>query len=725
MKNIFDQDRDGAGKTAIRLLKEKVSNSDGYRTAIQEDIVTGDVTMLRTKGGENEVTITRKPKKKKELPSGDRTFVFKIFGAEKSIVSNRNGSGLLRVGGFFETGNAAYVVLPTKSSTASDWRDVLRLDSTKRVVFNNKPIANQKATEVSYSPNYLLSRSAAHGVQNAFQMMLHSSGTKGYCFVVIGEDGKVKSIEENIEGDFKIHLLTSNFSLQPDGSFVFYQAIYAARFDSIDRIMGITTRFTRVRPTNSFPFFTIERGENKVMRDSKNSYPSQESEILRTGVFYKTNNDNRELDFAIEKSALVTLSAAGTAYKTINELSQFSGSIPTGHDFPMIAVDYPVDYAQTTVSGIAERNVIEDNYGYPGSGLNMKLTGSLVSEVSFFGKRDKGAIASFNLISQTTGELLGTFSERIIGESASDTISLSYNRKVNVSVEVDRLPKKPYSYAAGEVWKKETRYAVRSGYIVKARVLSGITDWYREPVIVQQQGGASLKDDRHRWYKITTVDYIYADIEENVYITFEMKFSATCTGSLVEKTIVPEYVVSVRGTEYRFPVVFDEPEDKEYFINDYSEHALSGLGNYTLDSYNPPPVFNPSFMNQGNCPFIAYTTKAEEAAGATPEFYLDMLVAPSMFYGSYYTDYSTVTNSTRWISPVVFYPAQFHMFFLRWIQAANSSGNVINRSAWGEKLFPSNRAKYRLQVCNGVKGPWSRKLGEEFAGDPILDISRI
>lgn len=224
-------------------------------------------------------------------------------------------------------------------------------------------------------------------------------------------------------------------------------------------------------------------------------------------------------------------------------------------------------------------------------------------------------------------------------------------------------------------------------------------------------------------------DYIYADIDEDVFLTFEVEatqsrsFSLSlggdgypaCVGTMGAGTLKVQYVLSVRGTKHFF-VVYDGPGEA-YDTALYAGEPTRKLIRVAAPHICQAPNFAPRFSSQGNCPFIAYTTKEEQAAGATPEIYLDMALVPRPYMTS--TPPSTLT--------IEFVPLQCH-----WVAAGVlwdhpiSSLNVVDdiASASINGLFGVD-VPFRVQFANGVKGPWQSQLGEGFTGNPSMEITRI
>lgn len=132
-------------------------------------------------------------------------------------------------------------------------------------------------------------------------------------------------------------------------------------------------------------------------------------------------------------------------------------------------------------------------------------------------------------------------------------------------------------------------------------------------------------------------------------------------------------------------------------------------------------------MHQGNCPYIAYTTKAEEANGANPEIYLDMKIR-IMRYENLTS--GTMADTTEFDvgldeGLVKFTPHQFIDIHNKYLccESKTTGTLTINKTLWSQ-IFPTGQDK-RLQFYNGTIGAVASKLGAGFSGDPLIDISRI
>ena len=216
---------------------------------------------------------------------------------------------------------------------------------------------------------------------------------------------------------------------------------------------------------------------------------------------------------------------------------------------------------------------------------------------------------------------------------------------------------------------------------------------------------------------ITSRDYVYADIDEGVFIYLETTAERAIYIEDLKQTLAmlaggnaaadsdihsfhAKFVFSFRGADFVFgevgPVnthpsgVMPNPVGTEYVFSQVPRVPT------------PVPVFCPPYTQQGNCPYIAYTTRDEEAAGATPEVYVDFSVLP-------------VFEAMNDVEGVVQFPAY---------QASLSYGLMAQTpDVWLNELFPKPT---RIQFCNGAEGPWQMQLGKGFEAHSVqVEITRI
>ena len=231
-------------------------------------------------------------------------------------------------------------------------------------------------------------------------------------------------------------------------------------------------------------------------------------------------------------------------------------------------------------------------------------------------------------------------------------------------------------------------------------------------------------------FEITTMDYVFVDIDEEISLALKTHFIATTlgaraawvpalAGSTAEITV--QYILTVRGSTYEFDVAFNDElvAPYQYDAGDFLGPGGSPkYGHAFVDPPYPNPIFSPTFMSQGGCQFIAYTTKAEELRGATPEIYIDFALMPKLI--------SQPDTTVHSIYPTVeFSPHQLLWLFSQYIGCESTAGTGFNQNTtlW-DTLFPPT-LPFKVQFANGVKGVWQSQLGEGFTGYPSMEITRI
>lgn len=246
-----------------------------------------------------------------------------------------------------------------------------------------------------------------------------------------------------------------------------------------------------------------------------------------------------------------------------------------------------------------------------------------------------------------------------------------------------------------------------------------------------------------------TKDYIYCDRDEEVYLTFEGTVTAQFdTHGNAPGLVEAKYVLSVRGEEHTFNVTVGSlysglvadsgggtASTQSFFLRqrDAVDSVAYNYGFWYDTAFKPAPDFNPLFCSQSACPFIAYTTKAEEAAGAIPEFYLDMRLIPRR--------YTSIGDKGTKTPALTFIPTQFNRVFYHLICGLNTyspgtlptsyeltlNGRFVSDGKaydpWEDFMFVEGT---RIQFSNGIVGPWAHKLGAKFTDEnKFTDISRI
>lgn len=712
----FDQDRDGAGKNTARRLKDRIGNDlDGTRTVIEKDIVSGETRMLKTKGGMPEITVTKV--KKPILGPGNRTFVFKVFGAASSIVANKSGGGMAIVSAPFLTGVASYFVAAWKKVASIKWNDVIRIDNPDAtgdsdVILNHAPFTEQATTTVMHSPSgvpYVHRVAGVYASTNpnaATQSMLYVGrmSQAGRGVVNILKTGAVGPTVTINNSGYPALGHSANVRAKPDGTFLFYGGVVSyVTYDN--RLHTATTTWSRIKTQVAAPYI-VEEAQGAM------------------GVGLMDQNAV-ELRFP-------------TGYTWTYGYTTYFGPLPDGNPI-FYPPAMPGSYSREQVLhwehnyGQHSATVIED-YAYVGSDIQMRFTSSIDVQNYSNESRYDVSLAVYSRYHYTSTK--PPFEQGVMqGQVGNGFLVLEYDAEVKYDLSIPaqlgmkKLTDVVWSRRAStRVWPNECYVA---GTTSQGDVIGAVCGM---PPNTANRYDITRLD-------VTTVDYIYADLDEDIFITLEAyiyrfwQWNAPGDWQDVERNdlygYTAKYVVSVRGVETEFPITFTLPENFGHPWAVSTGIAAEGLPadgggvmypdiGYVHLGYKPTPIFNPAFMGQGNCPYIAYTTKAEEAAGVPHEFYLDMEV-----YLNRLGAYPSNADGARYAGSVNYTPMQFIKAYYQFIQLEFGESIQQNAGVWENYMFPTGRNTYRLQMSNGVKGPWASKIGPEFNGDPHLDISRI
>lgn len=226
-------------------------------------------------------------------------------------------------------------------------------------------------------------------------------------------------------------------------------------------------------------------------------------------------------------------------------------------------------------------------------------------------------------------------------------------------------------------------------------------------------------------------DYVYADIDEDIFLTFEVHYTTVRVNSLITRGagiafdsqrgsagITVKYVLSVRGKKHEF-VVYSGSIPTAKNPADRRDNPLL-TPNYAINTWGLPGagLFSPVFMAQGNCQNVAYTTKLEQARGAAEQVYFDFTLKP------------------KWLhQPIASTAFETHFSPINCIYALFTALNNGNASPgeYGNLGDEENEVSqilgcdvpFRVQFANGIKGVWQSRLGAGFTGYPPMEITRI
>jgi hypothetical protein len=117
-------------------------------------------------------------------------------------------------------------------------------------------------------------------------------------------------------------------------------------------------------------------------------------------------------------------------------------------------------------------------------------------------------------------------------------------------------------------------------------------------------------------------DYIYCDFDERIFIYFEMIANGGQTNLVGNSDVTFSIVLNFRGQVFKkdiYRIVSEAPmSHPETTPDDFNFGTLAVEGRWANPNPRMPKIiFAPRWMYQGQCPYIAYTTLAEEAGSDT------------------------------------------------------------------------------------------------------------
>lgn len=735
--------RDGILGTAEenRMIRH-VGGPNGIRKTVVPEL-NGDEKMLVTRSGMPEITV----KKKVTSPGINRTFVFSHIGDTIGIVANRYGGGLKVLINNLVIGPCSYAVGVLRTGTQGFWKDVLRLDTT--TLKNNgvtPPTTLVTTTTPSYD-RYVVPYVATDG---AYHPEATGDSTRSTVFF-----GKCAPSGQGVSSvsttGTEKSFLTATGSYDDTGSagvrstddtFHFYMA--QPDTDG-DNIFGVAWSWSKIQATLASPYLS-QIGSGSGSHYMLWSYPylaSQQYCVVFTGSLSRGSSSGAAtIQFpgtAYKTKGTATMAAAPVSgYNTTTVWSQIASTIEAVFvetaqpypDFPYIQGSSSNDTATTS-----QTTTPSTVTGYTGSSIPLTLNSSL--DITYAADRrietrarhvyqntipasPVGSSSQVNATSTVTVTL-----DSAIGKLYDSTTAVIENFNVlNQQVRVASPELSPSSNYEETNWFASE--AAASAYVDSINNAPAVWDNripnYAISVLSGNHGTSSTT------FECTTRDFVFADVDDGVTLALESKLNYVVVNNYVNgvntptvtKKLLVEYVLSVRGNRYTFEVFNEDLDDEPGLLmgSVYEGDAGLNLGGGTYHKvYRPPPILAPPFMSQGNCPYIAYTTRVEELQGAVPQMYVDFtlkVVQPSAW-----------TGMDNYGGMVTFIPFQFQNVYQRYIGSApyyTGPGPATRNVALWDRLFST---PFKVQYANGVKGVWQSQLGAGFTGYPGMEITRI
>ena len=685
----------------------------GGADTIRKDFSTGAdgaVTMLATRAGFPEFSST--PAKTSAL---NRTFVFNVHGRGVGVVANRSESGI-KLLGKVAVGTAGYSICSVVAHHTNNWFDIARIDG-------NTPTYNAAPThelvgaisQRARPPMFFSVKKSVSAVANTY-----GGNWSVSAFDALGRN--INSIT-SVAGEYYNADHAAGISVTPLGEFSLYW--FATPKVDTYRWWHRTLRVTAdgvVGQTGS-----TGSADVKVSPEVTGSTYEKVYNYTYDRPLYTRNRFVRYVDI---------IATSGYVYQRPVIATYADGSTTLSGEHVVRFENKEVGFSRTNslyTNTPAELILSMSVLGSENS-VNTYNIGSAQSNPIKV-QRDvnqRSTTASVLLASSFGGTL---FSYEFTNTLVTDKPNPPYPNLVFKHEDRESVyPFETYDIGHGEwCYLHETPTAVdrcfaaldkQNAYRTEQLALS-IAQYNDLNVNASLTGpfNEGFKDSSPSHYydttaiTITSRDYVYADIDEGVFIYLETTAERAIYIEDLKQTLAmlagenaaadsdihsfhAKFVFSFRGADFVFgevgPVnthpsgVMPNPVGTEYVFSQVPRVPT------------PTPVFCPPYTQQGNCPYIAYTTRDEEAAGATPEVYVDFSVLP-------------VFQTMNDVDGVVQFPAY---------QASLSYGLMAQApDVWLNELFPKPA---RIQFCNGVEGPWQTQLGKGFETPAVkVEITRI
>lgn len=709
-KNLPVRDHSNVGKGTESRMIGRVGGAD----TIRKDYCTepdGTVTMLVTRSGFPEFI-------SKTSPEGatNRTFVFNRLGEKTGVVANRSGGGLKAIGSVKVGTTCGYSICSNVVHHPKKWFDIARLGDEK-IAYNGVAMGCLHEVEFlrSRPPLFFAVKSGPSAVANTLE-------EKWEVAAFNRSGGIINSVTSDDSGGFRSDY-SAGPSADPNGVFTFYWA-------TVPGVDTYTWRHRTVKLTSEG--VTAVAGQSgtvntKVSPEVTGSTTANTYSYTYSRPKYTRNAVSGYVDIVVDEytySRPVLRSYSDGATLLYGEHSV------SFEDKLVSATKVVTMYDQTPVQITLNANL----YGSENS-TNTYNTGSAQS-LPIKVQRDVNYRNTQCTVTLSTVFGPPLFSYRFTNDLTTDKPNPPHpNIFFTTPSDGEYVyPYSTYDIGYGEwCYLHETPASREHCFSTLARQNAYRTEQLTLHVaqfnamnINAIVGGpfkeGFLDNSPSHYYDTTTVsissrDYVYADIGEDVFIYLEITAERTiyiedlkqtlamlaggnAAADIDTCTLIAKLVLSFRGEKYTFGEV--GPVDTHPApiapnpggTMDYVFSQIPRVPSVT-------PVFCPPYTQQGNCPYIAYTTKAEEVAGAVPEVYVDFSILPV---------FQTFEDSEG----VVQFPA---------IQASLAYGLMSQTpDAWKNALFPK---PIRVQFCNGTEGPWQEKIGDAFESGANVEISRI
>lgn len=752
-----------------RQMLRHVDGADSFKTSIR-DMADGSKVMLRTRNGMPEFTTTEnKPAAKRQIKAIDRTFVFCDFSNQlTSIVANRLASAFkIVIPALVTDVNPAYNVLPINTSKTR-WRDVLRVEGGPQIAlpsvtggkldYNAVEQAMHIAAPASlvrhglpeYLPGLAAPLSGWFSGTNEVTAMVDANLVYRHGVAAHDTSGAVAYFTEATGGARKDPDTICGVEYDPPSrAYRFHWQGY----DYSGVGSNITSCYVAIKPAASGAPTVIDSEQSAIVPEpiyyqvTYNNPPPSDT-LIAIGS-YRTRMERTY-------SGIGALTADGwapyeytqalignaTAYCVAREDSwsktaNYSKQYVTGFNSSELVADIAITGSETfTHFGSGNGADYPDKYATISQGSDY-TTWSRVSDGAVEIVHTTSGESVYSIDFKSTSDLRHGFKKqsRLIADYSGFDASNS-STKFGMGGIYAYFPGSPeYSAMALRVCQEDiSAYNADESQKEWSRVINGPAAYPLSDVRIEFDtiiADESVRNDTQDLV-LRSRDFIFYDGFEGVSLALVTKFECHRTNSAtpaIDINHMPEafdvqtnvltiwYELNIRGAIHEFPVYFNDamwgpqipfgqgyptPED---FGN--PDKTFSGVFNPGAMSY----CFAPLYMAQGMCPWIAYTTKAEEAAGAIPEFYMDISLHP-YFGGRGYENITPFGDAT--VKFVAHHITKLCSNFLAYFAPTNIDMNTL--------FFPTPK---RITYAKGIGETWINKLGAPFSDATRVMISRI
>lgn len=759
-------DRDNSGKTLGRKMEAALGDTQSFRTRV---MVTADgEVMLRTKGGMPELT---RIEKKTEIPKQvtTRTFLFRMFvdytGVRETsaVLTNKYPAGLGVESRTIRTNDSLYAVLTNKSSGATPWKDVLRIEYRESptppvVLFNGGTMGAWQPATV---PVALASRgnipcvitNQTGGYEATIDEVGSASSVAVGCYdnsdafvTLIGYDGtSFLTVTPTVVGAHSV--FGSGLYLTSYNQFVF-RGVTPTSEGSESGCEESTVEY--VNATSTEPYLSLSNYTQDYVypqwlfyKVASTTSVIDESDILATFDFtgipsigwVLTNEISTLVSFTPVTSQGLCLATYETTFQTV-EVGEFRAvkryvypqktTTVANIDFYQYVANegsffetvYRVDWTdEENVKKYLNISTVEaDTHSYVDASGNTQLIAISYDNRTAFHSE---TLQNSDRLYTTSSPVFGTVFKAHIVKTYCSSKEAGFS--VTGGVWNDAHAPEPtqtnivLNVGVGGT-PPDSQFPPRPAAFVAAHVVNG-----SENTTTYTSHNTPVREDLE--ISFNAKDYIYFDAKEEISLRMESSFIYTAgVGGVTDSRLNIKYVLNIRGAEYDFP-----------HLSDYVYGGTINNGQSMMPVVNGkiPPVgvallttfrggvISPMFMDQSACPFIAYTTKAEELGGADHEFYMDWSVLPVGYVAK-------AGDNNRNVSPSKFVPHFFHFAYMRFMRYWGYNSQEVHAlpTEWETSLFKPSEPK-RLMFANGTIGDWRPAIGATYTGDTPVEITRI